>query len=68
MSNMKRFVIPIIIEATGIVNKGLKYICRNIRKSFNRFCKIKTVLGASHITSKVLQSETWSLSGGMYHC
>jgi hypothetical protein len=38
MWNMKCFVIPVIIGATGIVTRGLKKISENdIRKAFNRF-------------------------------
>jgi hypothetical protein len=37
MWNMKCFVIPVIIGATGIVSKGLKISGNNIRKAFNRF-------------------------------
>jgi hypothetical protein len=38
MWNMKCFLIPVIIEATGIVTKGLKKISgTNTRKAFNRF-------------------------------
>jgi hypothetical protein len=57
MWNMKCFVIPVIIGATEIVNRGLK---KYLEKAFNRFStKKKTaVLGTSHIIRKVLQSET----------
>jgi hypothetical protein len=37
MWNMKCFVIPVIIGATGIVIKGLKISGNNTRKAFNRF-------------------------------
>jgi hypothetical protein len=37
MWNMKCFVIPIIIGATGIVNRGLKKSGNDTRKAFNRF-------------------------------
>jgi hypothetical protein len=38
MWNMKCFVIPVIIGATGIVTTGLKKISwNNTRKAFNRF-------------------------------
>jgi hypothetical protein len=57
MWNMKCFVTPIIIGATGIVTRGLKKKSRNdTRKAFNRFST--AVLGTSHIIRKVLQSET----------
>jgi hypothetical protein len=58
MWNMKCFVIPVIIEATGTVTKGLKKCVNNTRKAFNRFSTKKAVLGTSHIIRKVLQSET----------
>jgi hypothetical protein len=60
MWNMKCFVIPVIIGATGIVTKGLKKISGNkTRKAFNRFPTKKTAaLEKSHIIRKVLQSET----------
>jgi hypothetical protein len=38
---MKRFVIPVIIGATGIVTKELKIPGKNTRKAFNRFCTKK---------------------------
>jgi hypothetical protein len=38
MWNMKCFVIPVIIGATGIVTKGLKiFFGNNTKKAFNRF-------------------------------
>jgi hypothetical protein len=38
MWNMKCFVIPVIIGATGIVTRGLKKISgNNTRKAFSRF-------------------------------
>jgi hypothetical protein len=59
MWNMKCFVIPVIIGATGIVTKELKKISgNNTRKVFNRFSTKAAVLGTSHITRKVLQSKT----------
>jgi hypothetical protein len=67
MWNIKCFVIPVIIGATGIVTKGLKVSGNNIRKAFNRFTTKTAVLGTSHIIRKVLQSETGSLSGGIHH-
>jgi hypothetical protein len=36
MWNMKCFVIPVIIGATGIVTRGLKKSGNNTRKAFNR--------------------------------
>jgi hypothetical protein len=59
MWNMKCFVIPAIIGATGIITKGLKKISgNNTRKTFNRLSTKTAVLGTSHIINKVLQSET----------
>jgi hypothetical protein len=37
MWNMKCFIIPVIIGATGIVTKGLKKYRNDTRKAFNRF-------------------------------
>jgi hypothetical protein len=39
MWNMKCFVIPVIIEATGIESKGLKKYLGYTRKAFSRFSK-----------------------------
>jgi hypothetical protein len=58
MKNMKSFVISAIIGATRIVTEGLKDTVNNSRKTFNRFSTRTAVLGTSHITRKVLQSET----------
>jgi hypothetical protein len=58
MWSTKCFVIPVITGITGIVTKGLKKSGNNIRKAFNRFSTKTVVLGTSHITRKVLQSET----------
>jgi hypothetical protein len=41
MWNMKRFVTPVIIRATGTVTKGLKISGCNTRKECNRFCTKK---------------------------
>jgi hypothetical protein len=55
MWNMKCFVMPVIIGATGIVTKGLNISGNNTRKAFNRFSTKKTaVLGTLHIIRKVL--------------
>jgi hypothetical protein len=35
---MKCFVIPVIIEATGFLTKGLKISGKNTWEAFNRFC------------------------------
>jgi hypothetical protein len=59
MLNMKRFVIPVIIGATGIVTKGLKQYLETVpgNHSIDNLQKA-AVLGASLILSRVLQSET----------
>jgi hypothetical protein len=59
MWNMKCFVIPVIIGATGIVTKELKKYLETIlgKHSVDSVQKI-AVLGTSHIIRKVLQSET----------
>jgi hypothetical protein len=60
MWNMKYFVIPVIIGATGIVTKGLKKYLETIsgKHSINSLQKKTAVLWTSHIIRKVLQSET----------
>jgi hypothetical protein len=59
MWNMKCFVIPVIIKATGIVTKGLKKYLKTIPGKHSIDSLQKTaVLGTSHIMRKVLQSET----------
>jgi hypothetical protein len=59
MWNMKRFAIPVITRAMGIVSKSFKKISgNNIRTAFNRFSTKTAVLGTSHIIRKVLQAET----------
>jgi len=55
MWRIKCFVIPVIIEATGIVTKGLKTVpgkhaIDSVQKT--------AALGTSHIIRKVLQSVT----------
>jgi hypothetical protein len=53
--NMKCFVIPVIIGATGIVTKGLKKNLETIPGKHSLDSLQKTaVLGTSHITRKVL--------------
>jgi hypothetical protein len=57
MWNMKCFVIPVIIGATGIVTKGLKKYLETIpgKHSIDYLQKKKTdVLGTSHIIRKLL--------------
>jgi hypothetical protein len=68
MWNMKCFVIPVIIGATETVTKGLKKYLETIPGKHSTDSLQKTaVLGTSHIIRKVLQSETFSLSGGVHH-
>jgi hypothetical protein len=56
MWNMKCFVMPVIIVATGIVIKGPKKSGNNTRKAFNRFSTKNS--STKYILRKVLQSET----------
>jgi hypothetical protein len=59
MWNMKCFVIPVIIGATGIVTKELKIYLETIPGKHSIDSVQKTaVLGTSHIIRKMLQSET----------
>jgi hypothetical protein len=59
MWNMKYFVIPVIMGATGIVTKGIKKYLETISGKHSVDSLKKTaVLGTSHIIRKVLQSET----------
>jgi hypothetical protein len=68
MWNMKCFVTPVIIGATGIVTKGLrKYLETIPRKHSIESLQKTAVLGTSHIIRKVLQSETLSVGGGVHH-
>jgi hypothetical protein len=59
MWNMKCFVIPVIIGATGTVTRGLKKYLETIpeKHSVDSLQK-KSCIGKSHIIRKVLQSET----------
>jgi hypothetical protein len=59
MWNVKCFVIPIIIGATGIVTRGLKKIFKLKQESIQQilYKKKTAVLGTSHIIRKWLQSE-----------
>jgi hypothetical protein len=66
MWNMQFFVIPIIIRDTGIVSKGLKNL-ETIPGQHSIDSLQKTaILGTSRIIREVLQSETWSLNGGIH--
>jgi hypothetical protein len=68
MWNMKCFVIPVIIGATGIVSKSLRKYLETIPGQHSIYSLQKTaILGTSHIIRKVLQAETCSLSGGVHH-
>jgi hypothetical protein len=59
MWNMKYFVIPVIIGATGIVSKSLKKYLETIPGQHSIDSLQKTaILGTSHIIRKVLQAET----------
>jgi hypothetical protein len=67
MWNMKCFVIPVIIGATGIVTRGQKkYLEKIVGKHSIDSLQKTAALGTSHIIRKVLQSETGSLSGGVH--
>ena len=65
MWNMKCMVIPVISRATGTVTKGLGKNFEAIpgKHSIDSL-QMSATLGTSHIIREVLQSETWSLSGG----
>jgi hypothetical protein len=55
MWNMKYFVIPVIIGATGIVTRGLKRYLGTITGKHSIYSLQKTaVLGTSHIIRKLL--------------
>jgi hypothetical protein len=59
MGNMKRMITRVIIEATGIVTKGLKKNLLAIPGKHSIDSLQKTaILGTSHVIRKVLQSET----------
>jgi hypothetical protein len=47
--------------------KFTKISGNNTRTTLNRFFTKTAILGTSHIIRKVLQAETWSLSGGVHH-
>jgi hypothetical protein len=59
MWNMKWFVIPVIIGATGIVSKSFQKYLETIPGQHSIDSLQKTaILGTSHIIRKVLQAET----------
>jgi hypothetical protein len=61
---MKRFVIPVIIGATGIVSKSLQKYLETIPGQHSIDSLQKTdVLGTSHIIRKVLQAELGFTTG-----
>jgi hypothetical protein len=68
MWNMKCFVMPVIIGATGIVTKGLRKYPETIPGK-NSIDSLQKNICTRNITiiRKVLQSETRSLSGGVHH-
>jgi hypothetical protein len=54
-----KFVIPVIIGATGIVTRGLQKYLETIPGKHSIDSLQKTVvLGTTHIIRKVIQSET----------
>jgi hypothetical protein len=60
--------IPVIIGATGIVSKSLqKYLETMPGQHSIDSLQNTAILGTSHIIRKVLQAETWSLSGRVHH-
>jgi hypothetical protein len=65
MWNLKFTIIPVIIGATGIVTRSLRKNLEAVpgKHSLDSLQKI-AILGTSHIIRKVLQCETWSVSGG----
>ena len=68
MWNIKCMIIPVIIGATRIVTKGLKKYLKAVPgKHWIDSLQKMALLGTSHITEKVLQSETWILSDGDHH-
>jgi len=68
MWNLKCTIIPVITGATGIVTRSLRKNLEVIPGKHSIDSLQKTaILGTSHIIRKVLQCETWSLSGGN-HC
>jgi hypothetical protein len=59
MWNVKCFVVPVIVGATGIVSKSLQKYLETIPGHHSVDSLQKTaILGTSHIIRKVLQAET----------
>jgi hypothetical protein len=58
MWNMKCFLTPVVIGATGTVTRGLRKYLEEIPGKYSIDSLQKTaILGTSHILRKVLQSE-----------
>ena len=67
MWNLKCTIIPVIIGATGIATRSLRKNLEAVPGIHSIDSLQKTaILGKSHIIRKVLQCETWSVSGGDY--
>jgi len=65
MWNLKCTIIPVITGATGIVTRSLRKNLEALPGKHSIDSLQRTaILGTSHIIRKVLQCETWSLSGG----
>jgi len=66
MCYMKCIIILVIIWATARVTKGVKKNLEAISaKHVIDAVKKTAMLGTSHIIQNILQSETWTLSGGV---
>jgi hypothetical protein len=60
MWNMKCFVIPVIIGATGIVSKSLQKYLETIPGQHSiDFLQKTAILGTSHIIRKVAEEEKY---------
>ena len=65
MWHMKRMIVAVITGATRMVTKGLKkHLEATPGRHLIDLLQKTAILGTSHIISKVLQSETGSLSSG----
>ena len=65
MWNLKCSITPVITGTTGIVTRSLRKNFEDIPGKHSLDSLQKTaMLGTSHIIRKLLQCETWSLSGG----
>jgi hypothetical protein len=66
MWNMKCTFIPVIIGANGIVTKSFSKNLESMTGKHSIYSLQQTaILGTPHITRKVLQCGTGSLSGGV---